>query len=109
MGKVGVADVAWDGLEGFQDDILMRWPSVGRIPLQASVHESGWEGSIVAIEHHVDRCEYREGGAAAVGHSGRDDSTPEGVECRGAEDIAAAVGVKDEIVESDLCLCQTWA
>jgi hypothetical protein len=70
--------------------------------LQTGFHESGREGSVIAVEDHVDGCERTKRGLLVVGDLGRNNPRPEWIKRSSGENGASAVGIKNEIIKCKL-------
>jgi len=91
--------VAREVSEGLESDVLVRWPSVWQIPLEAGLDEGSGEGSVVPAHDQVDGGEGTKGLALVAQDIGRNDSDPEGVEGCGGVEAVAGVGSQVVVVE----------
>ena len=116
-------DVRGERGEGLEDDVLVRRPGVGRVPvhmhvsigysrrwsnegqdepLKTALEEGHGHGAVVPVQHHVDRREEAEGVLRGREELIGDDAVPERVVRRGGEDAVARVGGRVEVVEGEL-------
>jgi hypothetical protein len=125
--KVAFGNIVWKCLESFENDVLMRRPGIGGIPmdksyeypsfcdknskikvepLQTAFHESGREGSVIPIEDHVDGCKSSKRSLFIFGDFRRNDPGPEWIKRSSGENSASPVGIKYKVIKREL-ICQT--
>lgn len=95
----------WNGVRGqvagkvsesLESDILVWWPRIWHIPLEAGFDEAGGERSVVPVHDQVDRGEGAKGLALIIQDLGWDYSEPEGV--KGGRGIKIVPGVGSQVV-----------